>query len=253
MQSIPATEFETSTQIGHLTESLAKASAEFGEILKEAENSYYGSKYADLSALINATRKALGNNGLALIQIPTVNRDDNAVTVTSVLSHTSNERIVTAITLPMAKPDAHGIASAITYARRYSYQSILNIAGEEDDDGNAAVGKTQEERRSKASDTGDGIINPVQQRAFVAACKTGGRTDQQVNDWLRTIGVETVEQLSKIDFNMAIKWALNANRPNIQEQIEKSIAAAEARKKKKPQPIVAAQDVTDPEEQIAGD
>jgi ERF superfamily len=245
------TSIDTSPEIGQLTEALAKASAEFGEILKGAENPYYGSRYADLSTLIAATRPALSKNGLAILQFPTVNRDENSVTTTTILAHASNQRIVTQLTLPAVKGDAQGVGSAITYGRRYSYSAILNIAGEDDDDGNAAVGKTQEDRKSKVSDTGQEIINPVQMRAFVSACKTGGKTDQQVNDWLRLIGIEEPSQLSKLDFPQAIKWALNKSWDSTKEQIDKSIEAVKSRKGKKPnsgQPIVGAMDHVDKDE-----
>lgn len=247
--------YQSTQEIGHLTEALAAASAEFAEVVKGSENPYYGSKYADLSSLIGATRAALGKNGIAVLQIPVVNRDENSVTLTTILSHKSNERIVTAITFPMAKPDAQGIGSAITYARRYSLQSILNIAGEEDDDGNAAVGKTQNERRSKSSDNGDGLCNPVQQRAFIAACKTGGRTDTQTNQYFAVLGIRNIEELAKVDFDMAIKWALNRQQ-NLEQQIGQSAELAKEAKKRangKPQAVVAAMDQVDKDEQVAGD
>jgi UTP-glucose-1-phosphate uridylyltransferase len=41
----------------------------------------------------------------------------------------------------VAKMDAQGLGSAITYARRYALQAMLGVAAE-DDDGEAAMGRT---------------------------------------------------------------------------------------------------------------
>jgi hypothetical protein len=44
------------------------------------------------------------------------------------------------------------MGSALTYSRRYSLFSLVGIAGEEDDDGNAAVTATQAPKREKPAE-----------------------------------------------------------------------------------------------------
>ena len=61
---------------------------------------------------------------------------EGAALVTTVISHSSGERIQHDLRLP-CEGNVQKIGSAISYARRYALQSILGIAGE-DDDGNAA-------------------------------------------------------------------------------------------------------------------
>ncbi len=135
--------------ISKLTEALCKASLEFGEIMKDTENPFYKSSYTDLATLINATRPALSKYGIAIMQWPLI--VDSRAGVTTLVSHASGEWIESDLTLPVSKMDAQGSGSAITYSRRYAYQSVLNVAGEEDDDGNAAVGKTKKQVLDKIS------------------------------------------------------------------------------------------------------
>jgi hypothetical protein len=84
----------------------------------------------------NAIKDPLSVNELALTQFPTVGQ--NGVSVETMLLHSSGQFMVASTWVPIAKADAHGIGSALTYARRYGIMSLLCLATE-DDDGNAAV------------------------------------------------------------------------------------------------------------------
>ncbi|MCX6982722.1 MAG: ERF family protein [Verrucomicrobia bacterium] len=52
-----------------------------------------------------------------------------------------------AATIPVTKPDAHGLGSALTYGRRYSVSALLAISADEDDDANGAVTPQESFRR----------------------------------------------------------------------------------------------------------
>jgi len=56
------------------------------------------------------------------------------------LIHKSGEFITETLRMPVAQAqmNAHGIGSAITYARRYGLMAILCIAAD-DDDGNSSI------------------------------------------------------------------------------------------------------------------
>ena len=62
------------------------------------------------------------------------------VEVETRLLHSSGQWMGDTITVPVGKPDAQGVGSALTYARRYALASFVGVAPE-DDDGNAAVSK----------------------------------------------------------------------------------------------------------------
>lgn len=125
-----------SDDINDLATALSKAQGEILDAAKGADNPYFKSKYADLAAVRGVIREPLAKHGLSLVQLPkTV---DGGVEVETMLIHASGQFIKSCLFMPAAKGDAHGIGSAITYARRYSIMSILALATE-DDDGNAAV------------------------------------------------------------------------------------------------------------------
>jgi hypothetical protein len=70
-----------------------------------------------------------------------------AITVESRIIHASGEWISTTATIPVTKPDAHGLGSALTYGRRYSVSALLAISADEDDDANGAVAPRDDYRR----------------------------------------------------------------------------------------------------------
>jgi hypothetical protein len=115
---------------------IVKAQMAFGPALKTSHNPHFKSRYADLSACVEAVIEALNSNGIALIQrtLPC----ESGVTVETVFLHTSGETMISGpLHVPASKADPQGYGSALTYARRYSLMAACGIAPE-DDDGNAA-------------------------------------------------------------------------------------------------------------------
>lgn len=203
-----------SPTIGKLVEALSKARADFHPVKKESENPYFKSSYADLATLIEATHEGLSKNGLVVIQSPGRLSEANRIEITTILAHSSGESLSSVLEMPVTKVDAQGLGSAITYGRRYAYQAILNVAGDVDDDGNAAVGRSQKDRQSSSTDMSekDGrSINPAQQRAFWAAATKGGKSKDTVLRKLGEIGVERTDEILKKDFDSMLKWALDTS------------------------------------------
>lgn len=124
-----------SPAIGALTAALAKARAAFKPVIKDANNPFFKSKYADLAGVLDAVVPALSANGLAVIQTT----DGTApMVLTTTIAHSSGEFISGTYPIVPVKNDPQGVGSAITYARRYTLCAILSVAAE-DDDGNAAT------------------------------------------------------------------------------------------------------------------
>jgi hypothetical protein len=132
----------------NIATALVKAQRAFEPAFKTANNPHFRSKYADLSACIDAVKEALNDNGIYLLQ---KNYDcADGVMLETVFIHESGEMLETGIVhFPANKHDPQGHASALTYARRYSLLSACGIAPESekqtvsfaDDDGNAASKK----------------------------------------------------------------------------------------------------------------
>lgn len=119
-----------------IASALVKAQKAFGPALKTSSNPHFRSKYADLSACVEAVVDALNDNGIALTQ--QVHECDTGVIVETVFIHESGQVMSCGrLHVPATKNDAQGYGSALTYARRYSLMAACGIAPE-DDDGNAA-------------------------------------------------------------------------------------------------------------------
>ena len=64
---------------------------------------------------------------------------EKVATASDVVSDGVTETIEYVMPLYLSDKTMQGLGSAITYARRYAWQSVLGIAAEEDTDGPAAV------------------------------------------------------------------------------------------------------------------
>lgn len=119
-----------------IASALVKAQKAFGPALKTSTNPHFRSKYADLSACVEAVIDSLNANGIAMIQ--KCHESDSGVIVETVFIHESGEEMSSGkLHVPASKQDPQGYGSALTYARRYSLMAACGIAPE-DDDGNAA-------------------------------------------------------------------------------------------------------------------
>lgn len=139
-----------SEAINELAAALARAQGQMQSAKKDADNPFFRSKYADLASVVDAIRAPFSENGLAFTQIPYPTESDS-VEIETVLMHASGQWISGRVWVPVAKSDAQGYGSALTYARRYGLQSIAGVAAE-DDDGNAAA-KAKPEAPRKATTT----------------------------------------------------------------------------------------------------
>ena len=127
---------ETSADTAKLDTALAKAQGEFPAAIKDSNNPAFKTKYADLSAIMEAIRPALAKHGLSLTQWP-VHSEDNRVHMVTRIAH-AGEWIRGTFSMPCDKQNAHGYGSIITYLRRYCAGSCLGVITDLDDDGNAA-------------------------------------------------------------------------------------------------------------------
>lgn len=126
---------KTSETINKIAPALVKAQAAMLPLIKDSNNPFFKSKYADLKAVTAACYPALQENGISIIQ--GVDECDGVIDVKTRLLHSSGEWIETSCPVGIEKSNAQGYGSAITYGRRYALQAAVGIAPE-DDDGNAA-------------------------------------------------------------------------------------------------------------------
>lgn len=132
--------FLKSSDIADLAKALAKAQGELENASKNSANPHFKSRYADLAEVLNTVRPVFSRYGISVVQHPAY--ADGIVSVETSLLHESGQYISSIISAPASKLDAQGVGSAITYCRRYALAALAGIA-QEDDDGEAAVGRTK--------------------------------------------------------------------------------------------------------------
>lgn len=131
-----------SETIGKLATALVKAQASMGSAIKDSNNPFFKSKYADLTEVIETVKKPLNDNGISFLQIVELADNGNQVVETTLL-HESGEFISGKTLVVTAKQnDPQALGSAITYAKRYGLQAICGLPTD-DDDGEAAMARKQ--------------------------------------------------------------------------------------------------------------
>ena len=108
--------------------------------IKNAENPYFNSKYADLGTVVQALKKPLEEAELGYyFRVDTYIETSTWMVTMSVVDIKEDKVLITAC-FPIQSTEPQKMGSAITYAKRYLLTTVFNVIAEEDDDGNAAEG-----------------------------------------------------------------------------------------------------------------
>lgn len=166
---------EQKTEHKSIAAALASAQMDMGPALKTANNPHFKTKYANLSAVVEACLEALNKNGIAVIQ-PT-GEDERGRYVETMLLHTSGQELTCRVPLIVAKNDMQGYGSAVTYARRYGLMCMTGIAPE-DDDGNAAASAPPEKRQPQLNAKDQVRPEQIAIRAAVDSLNNADSIDQ---------------------------------------------------------------------------
>ena len=174
----------------NISAAFVKAQKEFGALLKDSNNPFFKSKYADLHSCVSTVLTALNNNGIGLIQ--TCHESDVGVIVETMFIHESGETINCGkLQVPAIKQDPQQYGSALTYARRYSLMAACGIAPE-DDDGNAAA--KQAPVRTVPFNT--------PKASLAASLIPHALSNDELNDALRVMGVQTTLESLKNSYGL---------------------------------------------------
>ena len=126
---------KTSLEIDALSTALAAAQGALKNPPKNKINPHFKSRYVDLSDGLDAIRECYAKHGLAFIQGTSVM--DGTIILNTRIVHKSGQWIESDYPVGgFGRPQEMG--SAMTYARRYALFGLVGVAGEDDDDGNAA-------------------------------------------------------------------------------------------------------------------
>lgn len=129
---------ETSELINEIAKAMAQAQAEIEPAAKGVTNTFYKSKYADISAIWDVIRAPLTKNGICVLQ--DVYTTETGVAVKTRLVHSSGQWFQFGpfeISVPTKSSQECG--KAATYAKRYSLAAAVGAtSGEQDDDGESS-------------------------------------------------------------------------------------------------------------------
>jgi len=140
----------TSEQIDQLATAIAAAQGVLKNPPKLKTNPHFKSQYVDLSDGLAAVRECFSKHHLMFIQGTTVT-DGGMIVLHTRISHKSGQWIESDYPVGgLGRPQEMG--SAMTYARRYALFSMVGIAGEDDDDGNAAQSAETAPAKAKKAD-----------------------------------------------------------------------------------------------------
>lgn len=201
-----------------IAEALANAQAEMPNAVLNKVNPHFKSKYADLSAIRDATLPSLTKHGLSICQVTRL--DDRGFFVITRLTHKSGQIIESEYPIPLDINKPQVMGSAITYARRYSWAGICGVAAEEDDDANAAQegGKV---RKSSAAAKRDGDwdkflhdLSDVQSAVGLERLRTDYRKTmfpKWNKDWQQQFEEECEAKLAAFSQGESLKETLQAS------------------------------------------
>ena len=131
---------QTSEHINELAAALAKAQGSIQSAEKSGSNKHLGSRYATLTSMWAACREHLSANGIAVVQAPS-SGDDGSVCVTTRIVHSSGQWMESVMCCRPAKFDAQSMGSVTTYLKKYMLAAMVGVAPDDDDDGEAAMGR----------------------------------------------------------------------------------------------------------------
>ena len=174
---------KTSDNIEHLSTALAAAQGALKNPTKNKVNPHFKSRYVDLSDGLDAIRECLSKNGLAFIQGTSIS--DGMIVLNTRITHKSGQWLESDYPVGgLGRPQEMG--SAMTYARRYALFSLVGVAGEDDDDGNAAQAAEAAPVKGKAAKQMEPGLTPDDSEKLMGVIKGAMdfcETAPQLSDW----------------------------------------------------------------------
>ena len=195
-----------SESINKLAVALVKFNGEVSKIAKDAKNPFFKSNYVTLDKLIEATRPILQENGLVVMQSP-LSKEDGSIGIQTLLIHESGEFIESEpiFMKPAKANDPQQAGSIISYMRRYSYQSILNLNTGEDDDANKSTG--EENIKAKLNDKSYSSNKEVSEEQIKELYLVGykaGYPYKKVDEAIKNSYGKTIKDISIEEYKNAI-------------------------------------------------
>jgi hypothetical protein len=208
---------EQSNEIDKLAGALAKAQGKMVGALKDSNNPFFKSKYADLAACWDACRTQLSDNGLSVVQL--TDTDEQGVVVVTTLAHESGQWMRGKLRMMPKDATPQGIGSAITYARRYALAAIVGLA-QVDDDGNAASGRAGTVVDPKGELDQRSSFDPAERDKYVSRFLDAFNMDAEELEIARVVESIHKEIAHRHDLYIAVGEGLGSKKNAIRKYID---------------------------------
>lgn len=179
-----------SDQLDALASALAKAQAEMHQPKRTSQNPHLRNKFADLSEVIESTKKTLAAHGLSItqsVESRVTEGGQQVAGVRTVMLHSSGQWIgfygEQVVDVAKGLNTSQAIGSAVTYLRRYGWSAACGVASDPDDDGNEAAHNA----------SGGGSV-PAKAR-LAAARSNGGRMPAKPRDSITDEQIAVIHDL----------------------------------------------------------
>lgn len=169
-----------------ISAALAKAQAQIKSAIKDTEGQVGSSrkyKYANLGSVFDACKKALNDNGIAIVQRTDFNGPE--IWLETMLLHASGDSIAGRYPLRPTQDTPQAYGSALTYARRYALSAMVGVVADEDDDGASASKRDDEPAHDPALDAAKAFTRKAIKEAGSAS--TVADLDNWVSVWTKHI------------------------------------------------------------------
>jgi hypothetical protein len=138
---------KTSETIKIISEAISKTQGKLPNVPKRGKSNF--GAHATLDDGLEICRKHCSEHGISIIQST---RMDGEIMVLDTRLCCGNEWVEAEYPVIRFPATQQQIGSALTYSRRYSLFAMIGIAGENDDDGDAATTATPAPKREKPSE-----------------------------------------------------------------------------------------------------
>lgn len=205
----------TIDNVKSLLKAFVAASKTFEAVEKGRTNPHLKNKYSDLGDVLDATKEALLENGLIIVQDPISFPDGEAkMVVRSRLIHEDGAMLMNEVGLPLAaNANAQSVGSAITYGRRYGLKALLGVQ-DSDDDAQGASRRPAQAGAANAAPSAVGNDAPATEAQIGMA-----------NKLREELGVKTPLPKSRVEMTNHIR-DLQAQKAKAGEQTEAKAEAA---------------------------
>lgn len=174
-----------SASLSKIAAALSKAQGQMINAEKDAKGNY--GKYATLAATWDVIRKPLSDNEIAIYQ--RILMVEGKPTMATMLIHSSGEflddcELELKFDTDGRKNAMQAMGSAVTYARRYSLQSVTGVAPTDDDDGEKS-GDAKKEVQKKERQLPADVIMPFGHSKGKKLGELDTPTLEKARDWLK--------------------------------------------------------------------